>query len=160
MSECIFYGVALSFQLAGALILLIYGLSTKRENLVRNFARGTLIKRDGTTKKIHHKQDKFQESCKEVYLNKAAFIFLAVGYGTGIFGKGPSLFREKIILAGLVIIATILIIGITKVTVEKIIKSSQKTNDPITDEELKKLRIKADLESISNEDIDRIMKQE
>ena len=48
----IIYILSISFQLAGALLLMIFALSTKREKIIQQFAGKGLIYRDNNTDKL------------------------------------------------------------------------------------------------------------
>lgn len=70
------YVMAIPLQLSGALLLLLYAFSTKRSNLVKGFAKSRIIYRDNNTSKISYNEQAFVEMCKNIYLNKFAFIYI------------------------------------------------------------------------------------
>lgn len=75
----VFVGM-LSFQLAGALILLLNCCIGSREAVIKNCFPGTnIVARDDNDQCVIPK-GKLQESAYKIYLNAAAFLDLVVGY--------------------------------------------------------------------------------
>ncbi len=81
------YIVSISLQLAGALMLIVFAFSTKRENVIRAFARSHMITLDGNTRELSYNHKAFIETYKTAYYTKISVIFISVGYLLGIFGN-------------------------------------------------------------------------
>ena len=81
------YIVSISLQLAGALMLIVFAFSTKRENVIRAFARSHMITQDGNTKELSYNHEAFIETYKTAYYTQISVIFISVGYLLSIFGN-------------------------------------------------------------------------
>lgn len=147
------YILSISFQLAGALLLMVNVLSTKRDKVIRRFVgRGTLY-RDNNTNEISYDKNALKDTFKDAYLSKLAFLYIAVGYFMGVFGSVNG--YCKMITAITIIIATALLILLSHLAVYFILKFSKKVNRELSNEELTALGIEPDIENISNEEIGR-----
>lgn len=82
MSTFMYIG-AIALQVAGALLLLLFAVSTKRENIVRGFASNKLITENGDTEEIKYNEDAFKEYYRNAYLSKWAFGYIMAGYFWG-----------------------------------------------------------------------------
>lgn len=148
----IIYILSLSFQVAGALLLLFFAKSTKRENVVRNFVGNGIIKIDNNTMELDYDTNAFKENYRVAYLNKFAFLYIAIGYILGVFGCIE--WKSKIVVAILIIFGTIIIMVITYACVNCLIKYLKDSNKKITNEELMKFGIKPNIGTISFDKID------
>ena len=79
---------SISFQLAGAIILLLWCLKgAKKENIIKRYFPGSnVIERDDDNNCVLHK-DKLRMVSKEVYINIIAFCDLIVGYGLSFYAS-------------------------------------------------------------------------
>ena len=148
------YVIAISLQLAGALLLLVNATSTKRDNLIKSFAKSRIIYRDGDTKELSYNVDAFKGLYRNIYLNKFAFAYISLGYFIGIFGD-ISAASKIIVLFCVAVVAFIDLLGAYFV-VDKICMQREKVTKKITNEELIDLGIEPDAESISTEEIDKM----
>ncbi len=151
----ILYILSTAFQIAGALLLMINSLSTRRDRVIRRFAGNGIIHKDNNTNKLSYNKDAFRETFKEAYLNKCAFLFIAIGYSLGIFGNLEG--NPKCLALIIIYIATAAIMTLTYFIINLIIKNKKEINNEITSSELEKLGIKPDTETISNELIDALI---
>ena len=151
----IIYCLSIAFQLAGALVLLIYGVSTKRTTILSSFSDNVFIGLDGNTKEVNDLSIPIKSKFKQAFLNKSAFICLAIGYLLGVFG---SIDETERFLSLLIIIAfTILIIIGIHIIVRISLKQAKVINS-VTISELEQVGIKPNVESSSNEDIQKLFK--
>lgn len=106
------YIFSLSFQLAGAILLIIkYFGKTKNRIIEEYFPGSNIIERD--EKNIcRMERDKVRESVRKVYDNRMSFIFIAVGYILSIFENKSYL--SKVYIALFVILGALIIILIEK----------------------------------------------
>lgn len=155
--EQFIYMVAISFQLAGALLLLVNSSSTKRSNLVKGFAKGKMIFRDGNTKKLFYSKEAFVAICQNAYLNKSAFLYISIGYFLGVFGEIDS--KDKFVVALCVIILAAVEIAMAYILSKQICKHSENIKKEITNDELLILGLEPDAESISTQRIDEIVEE-
>ncbi|MDY4949212.1 MAG: hypothetical protein SO128_07555 [Clostridium cadaveris] len=86
--EEMLYILSLSFQVAGALILLRKSLKEKvldkaKEIYVSEF-KGPLMCEDN---KIVLYKERIQEIAMDIYIDRIAFLYLTIGYSISIFGK-------------------------------------------------------------------------
>ena len=77
---------AISLQVTGALLLLLFSVSTKRVDVIRKFGDGGIITYDEETKELNYKEEAFKEAYRTSYLNKISFFYIGVGYLLGVFG--------------------------------------------------------------------------
>ena len=151
MFSFICYIIAISFQVAGALQLLVSFVSTKRDNVIKRFAEKGFISQDGNTQKINYDKTSFLEEFKTAWLSKIAFGLIAIGYLIGIWGN---IENEKKLSAFILIIAiTTLILFLSHSVVGIYVKKSKKINAEITSDELDQLKIEPASRSISDKEI-------
>ena len=148
--ETIFYIISISLQLAGALLLMIFVLSTKREKVIQRFAGNGIIARDNNTNEILYNEKAFKDSFKNAYLNKCSFAFIALGYFMGVFG---AINYNKALVGILIVLCTGLIMGATYLIVNQIVSHSKVINKKITNEELSLAGVEPDIEDIPNDEI-------
>lgn len=150
----ILYISSISFQVAGAILLMLLSLSTDRRKVINRFINKNMILCDGNTKKLTYDKGEFKNIFKQAYLAKFSFLYIATGYILGIFGNTKEC-NQWIILI-FVIIFTIVLIGLAYFIVAQIIKHSKNINKEITYEELEKLDLEPTMESTSNKELDEI----
>lgn len=147
----VIYIISISLQLAGALLVLFFAVSTKRQSVLKNFAGSGIISRDNNTKEIHYNHNNFKETYRTAYLSKWAFVFISLGYFLGVFGSIE--WKYKIVVGIIIILFTIIIMCVTYWGVDYVVKHSDKVKKEITNEELEQLGIEPDIENASDEDI-------
>lgn len=150
MIEYEIFILALSLQMAGSLLLLIFFLSAKRANVIKRFCGKGLIKLDGNTKKLQYDHEAFKSEYFKAYINKSSFFCLLLGYVLSVFGDKGSLYKDGITVFYVIVITAIIISGLYAVT--RLI--CNKFISEITKQELDNLNIEPDIESASYEDID------
>lgn len=75
----------LVFQLSGALLLLLNSMKGSENDIIKNcFPGSNIVTRDDNDNCVIDKK-KLQESAYKVYLNRIAFLDLAIGYMIAIF---------------------------------------------------------------------------
>lgn len=151
------YILAISFQLAGALLLMVNVLSTRRDRVIRRFVGKGILYRDNNTNEISYDEKALKDTFKEAYLSKFAFLFIAVGYVLGVFESPGNVCRE--LMAGIIVLVSVFIIAISHLIVCAILKFSKKVNRKLTNQELIALGIEPDIENISNEEIDKLFRE-
>ena len=152
----IIYCLSIAFQLAGALVLLIYGVSTKRTTILSSFSDNVFISLDGNTNEINDLSIPLKSRFKQAFLNKSAFICLAIGYFLGVFGSIEG--NERCLSFLIIIVFTILIIIGIHIIVRISLKQTKVTN-PVKINELEQVGIKPNVESVSNEDIKKLFEE-
>lgn len=153
----VFYIIAISFQIAGALLLMFSSLSTKRRKIVEKFVNKDMVFEDGNTNEINYNEEGLKDIFKVAYLSKVSFFYIALGYIIGILGENEGV--SKIIIAIAIIGLTAIIIGASYFIVEQVLKHSKKVNKKLTKEELVEYNLQATMISISNEEIDKLFKE-
>lgn len=147
--EELIYIFSISFQISGAILLLFFSLSTKREKVIKRFINKNII-----TKNFNGDLDydigEFKETYRTAYLNKLSFAFIAIGYLLGIFGK----IGDKLYAFVGIIVNTSLLIGIAFGISSLIVKYDKKANKLITYEEINKIGIDLNFEAINKEEIE------
>lgn len=148
-----FYILSISLQLAGAIILLVFPNSVSRANLIRSFSHNSFTSAKGNSVKYNH--EAYVESCKIIYFNRIAFVYLTAGYLGSIFSTSPSEKRYQVFIAVAVILIVLIIIA--RLVVRLIVTHSKKVTKRITRDELKKLNIEPNIEIATNEDIEKMI---
>lgn len=153
--KIIMYVISIAMQVAGALLIMFFSLSTKREKVIIKFMSKDWINEDSNINELEYNHDEFINTYKQEYLGKFSFLYIALGYIFAIFGEIED--KNKIIISIIVIITTAFIILSTNCIVKLIIKKSKTINKEITREELNKLNLRPNSSTISNKEIDDIM---
>ena len=148
------YIFSISFQIAGAVLLIISALSIKREDVIKKFINKTIISLESNTGEVIYDKTEFKNTFKQAYLTGFSFSYICLGYLLGIFANIKD-FNKWIILFLIIIITTILVI-IAYYSTNSIIKKSSNINKEITIDELKELGLEVNIENISNDEIDKI----
>ena len=148
---------AISLQVTGALLLLLFSVSTKRVDVIRKFGDGGIITYDEETKGLNYKEEAFKEAYRTSYLNKISFFYIGVGYLLGVFGEiGNS---NKWITAGVIFTFSIILLFLTWLVTDMIISKLNVINQKISLEEMKEAGITPDMTSASTEDIDKMFER-
>lgn len=148
---------AISLQVTGALLLLLFSVSTKRVDVIRKFGDGGIITYDEETKELNYKEEAFKEAYRTSYLNKISFFYIGVGYLLGVFWEiGNS---NKWITAGAIFTFSIILLFLTWLVTDMIISKSNVINQKISLEEMKEAGITPDMTSASTEDIDKMFER-
>ncbi len=107
------YVLSLAFQVSGAVLLIIKYCGNTKDRIIDEYFPGSNIvirdKKDNT--KLEKK--KIQKCAQIIYDNRAAFIFIAIGYILTIFGDSQEKIC-KIYILGYVIVLTIVLIVVEK----------------------------------------------
>ena len=147
---------SISFQVAGALLLMCFSLSTSRKKTIQRFASSRIIHKDGNTGKLYYKKEVFRNCFREAYLNRVSFFYIALGYMLSVFGKNDC--NNYFIVCSFIILVTAFLMSVTHFIVKQVIARKKTINSEITDDELQELDIKPDMPSLSYAKIDEIMK--
>jgi hypothetical protein len=82
----ILYILAISFQLAGALLLICHYMgNTKKQIKDSYFSQDAIVKTENG--KVKLRKEKVRTKAAEIYINRIAFGYIAIGYFLGIFGE-------------------------------------------------------------------------
>lgn len=104
----VIYIIAISLQLAGAVILIInYCRNTHNQIIDRYFPGSNLVERDNKDNIVLEKE-RVQEVVREIFMNRCAFFYIGAGYIVGIYGEAGK--TNKCIISILVIIGSFLLI--------------------------------------------------
>ncbi len=148
-----FYILAISFQISGAVMLLLYSASTKRDDVIKRFMERKNVSQDEKTKSIEYDENAYKEEFKVAYLNKISFGYIAVGYIINIWGDCSS--DWKIFVAFETVVSAILILFMTYKGVLLWMYFSKKVNTKINNDDFERLDLRPDITTVSfdeNED--------
>lgn len=106
------YILSLSFQVAGAVLLIIKYWGKTKDRIVDEYFPGSNIIERDEEDNIKLEKEKVQVCARNIYDNRMAFVFIAIGYILSIFGSMNSI--SKIYILILVILFTVIIIVIEK----------------------------------------------
>lgn len=119
------YVLAISLQLAGALLLIIrYSVTPMKTQLRDAHEKASHVDEAEETISIGSPVD--SEVIEEIRLNRLAFIFIAVGYLFGIWGEPFDV--SKWLITGLVILLTIIEVAIGKACSKRASKKPSHTD--------------------------------
>ncbi len=140
------------FQASGAILLLVFTFSTKREMLVRNFVQNSFSVLDADTKTVEYNHSVFANQCINSYASKVAVLLILFGFLFSLWGDIGTYCRWKAAIAvvSITIVLVMIIINVLKILVPKLNKVKQ----PIAFEELNDLEIETNMSSILSEEID------
>ena len=120
----VIYTIAISLQLAGAVILIInYCRNTHNQIIDRYFPGSNLVERDNKDNIVLEKE-RVQEVVREIFMNRCAFFYIGAGYIVGIYGEAGK--TNKCIISILVIIGSFLLIVLGEIILNGIVKKRYK----------------------------------
>lgn len=150
------YAFSISLQVAGAVMIMIFAISTNRKVIIRSFASNNVIFEDGDTHKLKYNRDAFISMYRTAYYSKVSVIYIALGYGLGIFGDMAQA-NCWVVLFIVVLLTTALII-LTRCVVGKLLKREIVTNE-ITKTELENAGCEATIGSASSAEITELFEE-
>ena len=148
----IIYILAFSFQIAGAVLLIIFATSTKRENIIKLLATSHIIQKDGNTGAISYNHEVLFSLYRTAYYSKFSVAYIAAGYLLAVFGDSSKVSKGFAAML-IIIVGTVLVLFAWLCIDRYLLPRNEEAHQEITFEELEALRIKPDLESMSNEEI-------
>lgn len=152
------YVFSISFQVAGAILLMTkVFLGSRRENAIKRVFGHKLVELDNNTNEIIYEEKVFKDAIKEEYLTILSIIYILIGYAIGIFGSIEKA-NKSLILFGISLV-TFLLIKIANLFADYLYKKFPQINKKVTIKELKKYGINMDIQSLSFEDIDKIIQK-
>ena len=150
--QLIAYVFSRAFQISGAVIVLFYGLSSKRKSILQSFFTNSFSIKSSDTNEIEYDHNALVETYRTTYLNKFAFTYIIIGYSLDIFGKLNS--TDNLLTFLIIILVTSIFIFITVKIVNIIIIKSNEINKVVNYEELIENHLNVNLEEISDEEIE------
>ena len=69
------YTLSIALQVAGALMLIVFAISTKRRSIIRSFASSSVIFEDGDTHKLEYNHEAFIAVYRTAYYSKISVIY-------------------------------------------------------------------------------------
>lgn len=145
------YAIAVGLQVTGALTVLLFSISTKREAVISRFMRNSFTVQDGNTGVIDYNRSALFDEYRKAYLNKMAVFCIMSGYAIGVFGDIGWVDKWKVFL--MVVVFSLIILGVIRVLIWLIEKYNKKMTIEITEQELMKLGIEPNTKSFSKEEI-------
>lgn len=149
--EVFTYIVSISLQVAGALLLMFFSLSTKRKQVIGRFVNKNLVIRD-SDEKLKYDTEELKNTFRIAYLNKFSFGFIASGYLLGIYGnlKDTNLL---FVMVG-VILGSVVLMLIAYFSTSLILHFSKSIKQPLTEAELTKYGLEPNMTIASSKEID------
>lgn len=131
--------ISIAFQLAGALILLMWSIRGARKTAIieRCFPGSNIAERDDDNN-CRIEKSKLRKTAYEVYLNIFAFVDLIIGYLIAYFAVN---YYEPLCAALYTILTTAAIIGIETLVVYGCAKLRYKKDEIVPYEDLKKFGV-------------------
>ena len=148
----IIYILSISFQITGALLLLFYSTSAKREAIIRRFVGKGLLTREGD--KVEYNQEAYKNEYVLAYLNKFSFGYIAGGYLLNVFINTENECKWLVVICILLLTPLIMFFSLKGIS---FLVSYLKRNDKITNEDLKAFDIKPDMDLMTSEDVDQLL---
>lgn len=81
------YILAISLQVAGAICLIINYWGNVKEKVIMTYYAGGEIPKAQDNNMVRLKRERLQSCAKDIYMNRFAFICIAIGYGLGLYGE-------------------------------------------------------------------------
>lgn len=150
-TDNIIYILSISFQIAGALLLLVYSTSAKRESIIRRFVGKGLLTRQGD--KVEYNQDAYEKEYFLTYSNKLSFGYIAFGYLVNVFGNIENACKGIVFIS--ILLCTVLIMVVSIKGLSFFVKHF-KEKDKITNDDLKTFDIKPDMDLMTSENVDQL----
>ena len=150
------YIFSISLQIAGALLLLIYSISTKREAVIRRFVGKGLLAREG--ERLEYNEKAYKEEFCRAYLNKFSFGYIALGYLLGVWGNSGNICAWNLTVG--IILIVFLVMFITIKVVYFLVGHSKTVNKRIENKDLLELGIKPDVDCVTSEEIDQLFEKD
>lgn len=153
--ENFFYIISVSFQIAGALLLVLFSISTKRDSVICRFVGNGIITKDGDSKILDYNENAYKEEYRRAFLNKYSFGCILLGYMLSIWGEieDGSRLEASIYIALLSLIMILMSIGVSSLWVN----FSKKCNRRIESDDLKRLKIEPSMETMSQQEVNDII---
>lgn len=146
------YLFSVSLQIAGALLLLIYSISTKREAVIRRFVGRGLLARQG--EKLDYDENAYKEEFCRAYLNKFSFGYIAFGYLLGVVDKSSEVGVWELIIG--IFLLAFFVMFFTIKGVNFFVEHSRNVNRKIENEDLLKLGVKPDIDYMTSDEVDQL----
>lgn len=153
--KVLLYIISISLQISGALLLMLFSLSTNRKKVIKNFINKDIITKD-SDERIDYNKEELKETFKTAYLNKFSFGFIALGYLIGVIGEIDYSYKLVIILG--IIIFTLIFMILAYLIVHFIMKYSKEVNKELTEEEMIAYNIDPTITMVTQNDIDELFK--
>ncbi len=151
----IVYIISISLQVAGALLLVAYGISTKRDDVIKKFSGNGIILRDNDTNEIFYNEKAFFQEYKMAYIGKLSFIYILSGYLLGVLGELKDTEIAKDIALIIIAVVSLLIMFASNKMVEILLSKSNKASK-ITNEDLERIGIEPDMQNIPSSEIEKM----
>ena len=152
----IVYIISISLQVAGALLLIAYSVSTKRDDVIKRFSGKGIIHRDNNTNEISYNEKAFFQEYKMAYIGKLSFIYILSGYLLGVLGELKDTKASRDIALIIIAILSLVIMIISNKLVEVILSKSNKVSK-ITNEDLVRIGLEPDIENVSDSEIEKML---
>lgn len=146
------YILSISLQVAGALLLMFFSLSAKREQIIKRFVNKNFIIRN-ENEELEYDEGELKSTFRTAYLSKFSFGYIALGYILGIFGDINDSILYTIIG---IILGTIVLMVIAYWITSIILKHSKNANQELTKEELANYGLEPNMTAISEKEIQEI----
>ncbi len=159
MFAYVIYIISISLQIAGALLLVAYGISTKRDDVIKRFSGKGIIHRDNNTNEVFYNEKAFFQEYKMAYIGKLSFIYILSGYLLGVLGELKDTESTKDIALIIIAVVSLVIMIASNKAVEVILSKSSKVSK-ITNEDLVRIGIEPDIENIPNSEIEKMFNDE
>lgn len=105
------YILSISLQVAGAICLLINYWGNVKKKVILTYYAGGEIPKAQDNNMVRLKRERLQSCAKDIYMNRFAFICIAIGYGLGLYGEITE-YTNKLNALLAIILFCILIISI------------------------------------------------
>lgn len=149
------YVISIALQVSGALLLMIFSISTKREKIIKRFINKDIVTEQGSS--ISYNKEEFKETFRNAYLNIFSFGYIALGYLISVFGETNN---DKWLLILYITLFAIFFMSLAYFIIFLIMKKSSKVNKELTLAELEKINVPSTINFMTNEDIDKLFEEE
>lgn len=103
------YIAAISLQVSGAICLIINYWGNVKNQVILTYYAGGEIPKAQDNDMVRLKKERLQSCAKVIYMNRFAFICIAIGYGCGLFGELTENSNKLYALLAIILLCVILI---------------------------------------------------
>ena len=142
-----------ALQVTGSILLLIHCIPFSRKSILKSFFGNNFSSMDGNSKAIIYNKASFKNHCESIIISLISVIYIVCGFIIEYF----TLDNEKQYYVFILWLFVLIIF--TKLLTKVLIKIMKRFNLDVTYQELEKYNLKTNIQSISTEDIENVLKK-
>lgn len=105
------YIVSIALQLAGAIILMLQFWGNTKKKVIDTYYPGCNIAERDKDNKVTLEKEKLQKCAMNIYLNRVAFMYIVVGYLSGVYANLGDLDKKVTAMKIAIVSALLIFVG-------------------------------------------------